>query len=255
MAKPDRRWQRTERSIMEAFGDMLEQQPLDKVSVTALSQAADINKATFYLHYRDVYDLAAAYARREAERAIDEMDCCDCFFENPRLFARRFVESFQRTDVRTAVDRIARNGLLPLFMDRMASRMNERLHELFSFGARKDEDIVAAFLIGGFFSSMGRFAETDEERLIQVAGDLLAGVGDHGRRRFGEIPPRKDAGDPRGGRRGDDKAADVAGAQNEDARDPHDSGSVAPARPLDPKPAAARPGSARPYRPSSPAIR
>ncbi len=54
----DARQARTEHAIREAFLALRSELPLEKVSVTGLVRRAGIGKATFYLHYRDVYDLS-----------------------------------------------------------------------------------------------------------------------------------------------------------------------------------------------------
>ena len=55
--KRDRRVQYTRRVLRDSLVKLLEQQPIDKISVKALCEAADINRSTFYSHYRDQYDL------------------------------------------------------------------------------------------------------------------------------------------------------------------------------------------------------
>ena len=44
--------------IEEAFLSLLQEYPLEKISVTKICQRADVNRSTFYAHYMDVYDLA-----------------------------------------------------------------------------------------------------------------------------------------------------------------------------------------------------
>lgn len=50
----------TQKAIMRAFGEMLEEMPFDKITVTALVKRCDISSNTFYYHYRDIYDLLDA---------------------------------------------------------------------------------------------------------------------------------------------------------------------------------------------------
>ena len=54
----DPRIQRTKNSIIDAFIQLRAKKPLEKITIRELSQLAGINKATFYLHYQDIYDLA-----------------------------------------------------------------------------------------------------------------------------------------------------------------------------------------------------
>lgn len=48
---------RTNRVICEAFIDLLKHKPMEKISVRELCEAADINRATFYRYYMDLFDL------------------------------------------------------------------------------------------------------------------------------------------------------------------------------------------------------
>ena len=54
----DLRVERTRKSIHNAFIQLRSKKPLEKISVKELSELAVINKATFYAHYRDIYDLS-----------------------------------------------------------------------------------------------------------------------------------------------------------------------------------------------------
>lgn len=54
----DLRVERTRKSIHNAFIQLRSKKPLEKISVKELSELAYINKATFYAHYRDIYDLS-----------------------------------------------------------------------------------------------------------------------------------------------------------------------------------------------------
>ena len=53
----DRRAKRTERELKKAFLSLLAEKPIDKITIKDLTDRADINRGTFYLHYTDIYDL------------------------------------------------------------------------------------------------------------------------------------------------------------------------------------------------------
>lgn len=54
----DLRVKKTKKNIKEAFYQLRKKKPIEKISVKELSETAMINKSTFYLHYRDVFDLS-----------------------------------------------------------------------------------------------------------------------------------------------------------------------------------------------------
>ncbi len=55
----DRRTEKTKRAIVKTFLELLEQKPHSRITVAEISRGADLGRGTFYLHYRDVYDLFA----------------------------------------------------------------------------------------------------------------------------------------------------------------------------------------------------
>ncbi|WP_055426555.1 TetR family transcriptional regulator C-terminal domain-containing protein [Bifidobacterium aesculapii] len=56
-AKTDRRTRRTRRLLQEALLRLLADKPLNRITVTGLTELADVNRVTFYAHYHDVYDM------------------------------------------------------------------------------------------------------------------------------------------------------------------------------------------------------
>ena len=54
----DLREKKTLRAIRTAFLQLRGQRPLEKITVKELCELAEISKATFYIHYRDLYDLS-----------------------------------------------------------------------------------------------------------------------------------------------------------------------------------------------------
>lgn len=53
----DRRSRRTRVMLQNALVKLLETKPLNKISVMELTRLADVNRATFYVHYTDIYAL------------------------------------------------------------------------------------------------------------------------------------------------------------------------------------------------------
>ena len=54
---PDRRIGKTKRAIYKALLELLEDYELSRITVTELTQRADINRKTFYNHYTDIADV------------------------------------------------------------------------------------------------------------------------------------------------------------------------------------------------------
>lgn len=55
--KTDRRVRRTKALLVQGLIQLMEEKDIKDISVKELSDLADINRGTFYLHYNDVYDM------------------------------------------------------------------------------------------------------------------------------------------------------------------------------------------------------
>lgn len=69
--KTDRRIIRTKRVIRDALADLIEEKGFERVTVRDLTEKADINRGTFYLHYQDKYDLLAKSEKEIIEQMRD----------------------------------------------------------------------------------------------------------------------------------------------------------------------------------------
>lgn len=57
MKKIDRRVRKTKRQLRLALTTLLQEKPIKDITVREIAEIVDINRGTFYLHYRDVYDM------------------------------------------------------------------------------------------------------------------------------------------------------------------------------------------------------
>ena len=67
----DRRNAKTEKLLENALIKLMLEKSFDKISIKDLTETADINRGTFYLHYKDKYDLLE---QKEAEMLKEYSD-------------------------------------------------------------------------------------------------------------------------------------------------------------------------------------
>lgn len=67
----DRRAIRTRKMIKKAFYELLEKKSFHDISITDITEKADINRGTFYLHYVDKYDLLYKVEKEVLEDLMD----------------------------------------------------------------------------------------------------------------------------------------------------------------------------------------
>ena len=66
--KVDRRIRKTKKLLINSLAALLEEKPLKNITVRELAELSDINRGTFYLHYRDVYDMVDKLETEAFER-------------------------------------------------------------------------------------------------------------------------------------------------------------------------------------------
>lgn len=69
----DLREKKTKRSIKNAFLQLRAQKPLERITIKELSELAEISKATFYLHYKDIYDLSSQLQDEVIQEILDSI--------------------------------------------------------------------------------------------------------------------------------------------------------------------------------------
>ena len=57
MVQEDKRVRRTKKLLRQALTRLMLQKDFQSITVTDVVREADVNRGTFYAHYRDVYDL------------------------------------------------------------------------------------------------------------------------------------------------------------------------------------------------------
>ena len=90
----DLRVKKTLKNIKEAFYQLRKKKPIEKISVKELSETAVINKATFYLHYKDIYDLSDKLENELISSIIDSVKIYD--LRQGKTEFRLFAENLSR---------------------------------------------------------------------------------------------------------------------------------------------------------------
>ncbi len=70
----DRRIRKTKEAIKYALIDLLKHKTLEKITIKDITESADINRGTFYLHYLDKYDLLEQIEDEYIERLSQSLD-------------------------------------------------------------------------------------------------------------------------------------------------------------------------------------
>lgn len=90
----DLRIKKTQRAIREAFLQLRAKKPLERITVKELTELAEISKATFYLHYQDLYDLSDRLQQEVIAATLETITNPEAFLTEPMQFMQQMVVAF-----------------------------------------------------------------------------------------------------------------------------------------------------------------
>ncbi len=90
----DLRTQKTKNSIFSAFIEFRASNPVEKITIRELTQRANISKQTFYLHFKDIYDLSDYLENDAISSLIADIPNPELFITNPGDAARHLCTAF-----------------------------------------------------------------------------------------------------------------------------------------------------------------
>ena len=168
----DLRTERTKRSIANAFLELRKQKPIEKITVKELSELAYINKATFYTHYHDIYDLSDQLENEFMDSIIHEMPHPESILTDPALATKELAEMLiSKNDITTILFSGSRQNLLSekiyeALMKYISSKYPDHEHSL-------KRDIVLSIIIQGCFHAYQIFAnEGNRDEVTTILGEV-----------------------------------------------------------------------------------
>lgn len=171
----DLRQQRTRRSIVNAFLMLRSEKALEKITVRELSERAEIHKATFYLHYHDIFELSE---QLECE-VIDEIfnglsDPASLLTDAERFNEELYCLLVSHESLLGILFSGSRSGML-------AERLEKRIKAyIFERHPERKEDlelnVVLTYLIHGAYHAYMQHKEQDGKRVLLAINQMAAAV-------------------------------------------------------------------------------
>ena len=168
----DLRKQKTLRAIRKAFLTLRRQKSLEAIAVTELVTMAQISKATFYLHYRDIYDLSEQLQQEVLEAVISRLNDPMDVLNDPQHFLRSFVWAVDsEADLINTVFSGSQTGALPAQILRsLKESIFSRAPEL------KNDPKVQVFLtyhiMGGYYACIENAKQLGYKKCLHILEQL-----------------------------------------------------------------------------------
>lgn len=188
--REDRRVRKTRRQLSEALTGLLREKKISEITVKELAQRADVNRGTFYSHYRDIYDMLERIENELLEELSAVMDA----------YGTAELRGGLRPIMGDVFRFIRKNAGIcaALLESRTDDRFFQRLRELiytkclkewqglYPIGDMSGRNYALDFLVGGMVAivqtwAVRGFAESPEEMAALTEKLILHGIGSGGR--------------------------------------------------------------------------
>lgn len=137
---------KTQKALLDAFMEMLSNQPFDNITINDLCKQAMVRRATFYKHFTDKYDFFAFFVRTKSEE-FNKM----C---NPNMEAEpNILFCFQKTldffnEHEALINNILKSSMFPTLLEIYG---DEIYVSILSYLEKQETTIISKEILASFF--------------------------------------------------------------------------------------------------------
>ena len=172
----DRRVRKTRRQLRECLITLLKEKKVQDITVRELTDMADLNRGTFYLHYKDVFDLlekTEAELQEDFNQLVCKHDAVDLKQRPSVIFNEIYSLVYDNADLIEIL--LGENGDLN-FVNRLKQLIREKClkdwMEVFRSGNAAAFDAFFSFIVSGCIGLVQYWLQTGlKETPEQMAAD------------------------------------------------------------------------------------
>ena len=163
-ATVDRRVRKTKKLLRECLTHLLKEKKIQDITVRELTEMADLNRGTFYLHYKDVFDLLEQTEEElltAFRQLLNRLDAKNSDNELVPVFEEIFSMVQENGDLVEIL--LGENGDLN-FLNRLKALIREKClenwMEMFRGGNSSDFEACSAFIVAGSVGLVQHWLQT-----------------------------------------------------------------------------------------------
>ncbi len=171
----DLRVKKTRNGIINAFLQLRSKKPLERITVKELADLAEINKATFYLHYKDIYDLSEQLENELFQSVFNSIVHPNSVLSEPKLFIRELAEGFIANQ--SLIDIIFSGDRRSILADKFESEVRRFIYE--KYPQEKDSpelSVMLTYTIKGSYYAYAENRQFGEDKLISIIADMADSI-------------------------------------------------------------------------------
>ncbi len=169
----DLREKKTRASIRRAYLELRAEKGAGRITVRELADRAQVGKATFYLHYRSIYDLSEALQRETIEMIVAGIDEPAALLTAPDRASWQLFSSFEKH--RELIDVLFRGEQAAVLSQGIEEAVRARLEEILPEACNDPRlSALVTFQVQGGFFAYRRCVGSGRGAADLSGGDVIA---------------------------------------------------------------------------------
>lgn len=174
MNENDLRVIKTLEAVESAFLDMLEELPLEKITVKELSRRARINTGTFYLHFQNIDDLHDRMIQEFFDQFVSSIDYFSLFISQPELFLDQLRDTVHLNIAHCR--RLFKHRDMSLSEPCLIKRLQAKIYETCPLECSRENDIRLEAVLTSLLHMNLKYDGECPEIIKHVFSDMIHGL-------------------------------------------------------------------------------
>lgn len=171
----DLRQQKTRRSIINAFLALRSEKPIEKITVRELTERAEIHKATFYLHYHDIFELSEALECEVIDDIFNGLSDPLRIMTDPERFNEELYCLLMAHESLMGI--LFSGSRAGLFAGRLEKRIKDYIYEIRpEYKDDLEMNVIFTYLIQGGYQAYMQYRNGDTKAVMLVINTLASAV-------------------------------------------------------------------------------
>ena len=170
----------TKKALLVAFGELLEEKPFNKITITDITAKCGLNRMTFYYHFENIYELMIwgleTQMREVSKDYINYKNWKTGYLRvfyfalERKTYIKKIFQTLEQENLEHYLNKIAEEMVLSVIEDKTGSNSLNEDNKLFT------AQICAYVLVGILMSWVSRGMKETPEIIIKRTGRLLDGI-------------------------------------------------------------------------------
>ncbi len=170
----DLRQQRTRRNIVNAFLALRSEKPLEKITIRELAEKAPIHKATFYLHYHDIYELSESLEKEVIDDILNGLsDPAMLLTDAGRFNEELYCLLMANESLLSILFSDSRSGMLAY---RLETCLKEYIFSRHEDWNNLEVNVILTYLIHGAYDTYMQYRNTQPKEVLLMINNMAASV-------------------------------------------------------------------------------